>query len=244
MNNMDLSVVLPAYNASSKLRKTVEQIILKLNNTHLKYEIIIAEDGSKDGTYEIAEKLTKENNNIIHLHEDKKLGRGGALSNSFRKTNGKVVLYTDVDLEIPLDYLDEIITPVLSNEFDVSIAAKRHPLSETKSPKTREIMSLTYNFLVRKLLKSKIYCHQTGMKAFNREIIDKVLPHVEDKMWFWDTEIIVISQWMGYKINQVPVKCGYAFDGTTVNYKDSLDMFFSIFKLRSRRKSFLNLHRY
>jgi len=87
-------------------------------------------------------------------------------------------------------------------------------------------------------LGSKVYCHQGGMKGFEKNTIKKLLPYIKDNKWFWDTEVLVIAQWLGYKIKEVPITCDYGFEGTTVNnLKDSYTMFKQILKLRARKSA-------
>jgi hypothetical protein len=94
----------------------------------------------------------------------------------------------------------------------------------------REIASRSYNFLVRLFLGSRIYDHQCGFKAFNKEYILPVLPAIRSNHWFWDTEILVRSQRSGARIREFPVRWR-AGKGTTVKIKDVFEMGSSILRL-------------
>ena len=81
-------------------------------------------------------------------------------------------------------------------------------------PYHRTFLSRGYNRLVRTLFRTGIYSHQDGFKAFKRDVILKILPFVQDKGWFWDTEVLVIANWMGYRIKEVPIICDYGWEST------------------------------
>ena len=80
---MLVSVVLPAYNEADKLENAVTQISQALKKTGYTYEIVIAEDGSTDGTAERSEELTEKYPYVRHIHREKRQGRGVALNNAF-----------------------------------------------------------------------------------------------------------------------------------------------------------------
>ncbi len=238
----EYSIVIPAYNAAKTIALCVSLVKKELNKLNKKFEIIIAEDGSTDGTTEIAETLAKKSESIIHLHNDKKLGRGKALSNSIKKSKGKYIIYIDVDLDISPLYLKDFIENFNKGE-KIVVASKRHPLARANSPLIRKTLSKMYNNLVRLILNSKVYGHQGGMKGFKKDIIMKILPYVKDNKWFWDTEILVIAQWLGYKAKEIPITCDYGFEGTTVSsLKDSYIMFKRIFELKKRKSSITRNH--
>lgn len=234
----EISIILPAYNAARVLERSVKEVTKEVKNITNNYEILMAEDGARDGTDKIAASIAKKDRHIIHLHAKERLGRGRALSIAFKKARGKISVYIDVDLDISPKYIPRLIKQIKSG-CDISTSSKRHPKSETKSPFLRSVLSGGFNFLVRVILGSKLYSHQDGLKAFKTDVIKKLLPYVKDNRWFWDTEILVIAQWLGYKIGEVPTTISYGFEGTTVSsFRDTIDMFLGILKLWKRKKKF------
>ena len=85
-----VSIVLPAYNEADKLDVAVEKVSQALKEAGYRFEIVIAEDGSTDGTAERAEELTQKYPFVRHIHREKRLGRGTALNNAFRQCRGEV----------------------------------------------------------------------------------------------------------------------------------------------------------
>ncbi len=232
-----ISIIIPAYNAIDYLWQCVSNILILMDNSKFgDFEIIIAEDGSTDGSAEFASNLAESNSHILHLHSKKRLGKGGALLKALKVASGDIVINIDADLDIPLRYASMLINHVIEGN-DISFISKRHPQSKVKSPWYRTIMSVTYDWLVRLILGSKCYSHQGGMKCFRKTSLKTILPYVKDRKWFLDTEILVLAQWKGLKLAEVPVECSYGYGKTTVNIvKDSLQMFYNILELKHRER--------
>ena len=81
--SVEISVVFPAYNEAALLESTVAEVSQALNEFTRSYEIIIAEDGSTDGTDKLAAALAEKHTFVKHIHGEKRLGRGAALNNAF-----------------------------------------------------------------------------------------------------------------------------------------------------------------
>jgi glycosyltransferase involved in cell wall biosynthesis len=198
-------VILPAHNEASTLEPAVLEITRVLSEYSRDYEIVIAEDGSTDGTDRKASELSKRLPAVRHLHAEKRLGRGKALKNAFQKSAGQILVYMDVDLATDIRELRELIRSVDEESYDLAIGSRLLPESSVERSGTRNIASKTYNFMVRTVLSSKIMDHQCGFKAFRREPIMHLLEEIEDNHWFWDTELLVRAQRRGYRIKEIPV---------------------------------------
>ena len=226
-----VSVVLPAYNEADVLEIAVTQISTALKEIGYSYEIIIAEDGSTDGTDKKAAMLAEIVPFVRHIHREKRLGRGTALNNAFRQSNGEVLVYMDLDLATDLKYLKPLVEAIRIEGYDFSTGSRMLPESKAERTLRRSISSKTYNFLVRHMLGSKLRDHQCGFKAFKREPLIKLLDEVEATHWFWDTEIIVRAQRHGYRIKEVPVEWKSGQDTKVHLLKDSWNMFWQIVAL-------------
>lgn len=228
---IQVSLVLPAYNEVDYLQPAVEKTIQTLNQFTQSYEVIIAEDGSTDGTAEGAFELSQKTPGVKHIHREKRLGRGTALKNAFKQSYGEILVYMDLDLATDLKYLKPLIEAIAVEGYDFSTGSRMMVESKAERTFSRGISSKTYNFLVRKMLGSKIRDHQCGFKAFKREPLMKLLDKVESTHWFWDTEILVRAQRQGFKVKEIAVewKSGR---GTKVSlFKDSWNMFRQIMRL-------------
>ncbi len=230
-NKVLVSVVLPAYNEADKLEAAVTKISQALKEYGYSYEIIIAEDGSTDGTAEQAEELTQKRSYVKHIHREKRQGRGTALNNAFKQCRGEVFVYMDLDLSTNLKYLKPLVDAIITEGYDFSTGSRMLPESTVERSLSRSISSKTYNFLVRHILGSKLRDHQCGFKAFKREPVLELLDEVEATHWFWDTEIMVRANRRGYKIKEIPVEWKTGKDTKVDLLKDSWNMFNQIMKL-------------
>jgi glycosyltransferase involved in cell wall biosynthesis len=227
-----VSLILPAYNEASSIEKAVfvtAEILSKITDH---FEIIIAEDGSKDGTDQIVLDLSKKYHYVFHLHSDERQGRGRALNRAFKAASGEILCYIDVDLATDMIHLKELLHSISVEGYDISTGSRMIPGNDAKRSLKRGVASNGFNFLVRTILSSKIYDHQCGFKAFKREPLFNLLSEIQDKGWFWDTELLVLAQHHGYKVKEFPVTWR---EGNTTKVdlkKDIFDMGFQIFRLQ------------
>ncbi|MCW3997993.1 MAG: glycosyltransferase family 2 protein [Candidatus Bathyarchaeota archaeon] len=231
-----VTVVFPAYNEADVLEDNIRQVIQNLENFTDSYEIIIAEDGSTDGTNKLAAMLAKKNSHIKHVHRQKRLGRGTALKNSFKKSIGETLVYMDLDLATDLKHLEELIAAINEEGFDLATGSRLLSGSKVNRSWTRNLASSSYNLIVRKLLGSNIMDHQCGFKSFKREPLLLLLDEVEATHWFWDTEILVRANLRGYKIKEIPVLWRSGKETKVRLVKDSLNMFWQALSLWWRLK--------
>jgi glycosyltransferase involved in cell wall biosynthesis len=226
-----VSVVFPAYNEADSLEAAVDEVTQALNEFTRSYEIIIAEDGSTDGTDKLAAALAEKYPFVKHIHGEKRLGRGAALKNAFKQSSGEVLVYMDLDLATDLEHLKTLVEAVESEGYEFATGSRMLPESNVKRSGTRHLASKTYNFMVRAVLGSKVKDHQCGFKAFRREPLMQLLDEVEANHWFWDTEILVRAYSRGYKIKEIPVSWKGGRETKVRLLQDSLNMGWQIFLL-------------
>ncbi len=227
---VEISIVLPAYNEAARIESTVERTAAALREITPSFEIIIAEDGSMDGTDRISAALARKHDYAIHLHSDERQGRGRALNRAFKVSKGDILGYIDVDLATDMKHLRELIQ-YIRDGYDFATGSRMLPESNVKRPFKRGFASKGFNFLTRSMLGSKLYDHQCGFKSFRRTSLFKIIDTVKDTHWFWDTELYVRAQRAGFRVMEFPVE--WKHGGTTqVNLiKDVFGMGSQIFRL-------------
>jgi len=224
-----LSAVIPVYNDEESLRTAIPRSLDALEKTGLSFELIVAEDGSTDGSAAVVREWERLDNRVRLLHSDLRLGRGKALSRAFSSARGEIVCYYDVDLATDIGHLAELVGAIREG-YDIATGSRLLPESRIARSGGRELASRGYNFLVRTILRSRVHDHQCGFKAFRRERLLSLLPSVRDTHWFWDTEVLVRAQARGYSIREFPVRWREG-RGTTVRRKDVFQMGRAIFRL-------------
>ncbi len=229
---MKLSIVLPVYNEAGVLENSLEKIENNLKSLGYDYEIIIAEDGSTDGTDRLCREISSRNKKVRHLHSDEKLGRGRALKNSFLEARGDVFVYFDIDLATDLRHLKSLVEEI-ENGCDISTGCRLNEKSQINRSFLREIASRGYNLMAKILFNTKISDMQCGFKAFHRRTLP-VLLKSRDNRWFWDTETLLLGEKYGLKISEIPVVWRESSDSKVNVMKDSFEMGLSLLKLRIR----------
>jgi len=232
----ELCVVLPSYNVANILEKSVNRVRKVLNKARLDYEIILAEDGSSDNTYEVAKKVAKKYKNVKLIHHEGRLGRGRAVSNAFKKTKATVVGFIDTDLEVPPKYIPKLFEEIVDNGFDVATGCRTYKFEWRNAH--RILMSRTYSLLVRILLNVNLKDTETGYKFFNRKSILPILDEIKAVHWFWDTEVMVRPYYRGLKIKEVPVVYTKQWESKTkVNIiQDTVDQLKQLIEFRKEVK--------
>ncbi len=234
--SVEVSVVFPAYNEVNYLEPAVEKTAQTLEEFTRSFELIIAEDGSTDGTAERSEELAKRYAFVKHIHGEKRLGRGTALNNAFKQSSGRILAYMDVDLATNIDQLKSLVKAVEDERVDFAVGSRLLSESKVERSRTRQITSKSYNFLVRVMLGSKLKDHQCGFKAFKREALMQLLGEIVARHWFWDTELLVRAARKGFKIKEIPVAWKGPRETKVRLLKDSFSMAGQVVKLWWRLK--------
>jgi len=229
MNQTEITAVIPVYNDRVSLKEAIPRSLEELEIISEHFELIIAEDGSTDGSPDLVKNYTERDPRVRLLHSDKRLGRGKALNNAFSASNGMIVCYYDVDLSTDMHYLPVLIGAIREG-YDIATGSRLMPESDVARTGEREIASLGYNLLVKMFLRSPLHDHQCGFKAFQRDRVLALIPSMRASHWFWDTELLVRAQRAGYKIKEIPVRWQQG-KGTTVKMKDVWEMGTEIFRL-------------
>ena len=178
------------------------QETLKLN---VEFSIIIAEDGSTDGTDIIAKHLKALDSRIIFFSSAKKLGRGLALKRAWNKIEGDIYVFIDADLATDMRYYPQLINSIREGN-DLATGSRYIKGAKVHRPILRDFTSRIYNIIIRMMYKDGVFDHQIGFKAFSKRLIKDELNKCKSTNWFWDTEIIVRSIHDNYKFIEFPVE--------------------------------------
>lgn len=200
-----VEIVVPVYNEEAVLESSIRRLVGYLDE-HFPFDwaVTIADNASADETWQIAQRLATEIPGVDALRLEEK-GRGRALRAAWRSSEADVVAYMDVDLSTDLNALLPLVAPLLSGHSDVAIGSRLSNGSHVVRGPKRELISRSYNFLLRRLAGAHFHDAQCGFKALRREAALALLDNVENENWFFDTELLLLAESNGMRIHEVPV---------------------------------------
>jgi hypothetical protein len=111
----------------------------------------------------------------------------------------------DVDLSTGLEALLPLVAPLLSGHSDLAIGSRLAAGAHVRRGVRREVISRGYNLLLRLALGVRFRDAQCGFKAVRADVARRLLPGVENRNWFFDTELLVLAERAGLRIHEVPV---------------------------------------
>jgi putative flippase GtrA len=200
-----LDVVIPVYNEEADLEPCITRLRRHLVETFpYPFQITIADNASTDRTLAVAYELGSRLPEVAVLHLDAK-GRGRALRAAWGASQAQVLAYMDVDLSTDLGALLPLVAPLISGHSDLAIGSRLAPGARVVRGTKRELISRSYNLILRRALAARFSDAQCGFKAIRRDVARALLPLVQDTAWFFDTELLVLAERSGLRIYEVPV---------------------------------------
>ncbi|KOX24749.1 sugar translocase [Saccharothrix sp. NRRL B-16348] len=200
-----LDVVVPVHNEERDLAPCVRKLHADLKQTFpYTFRITIANNASTDGTRAVADELARELPDVTAVHLAEK-GRGRALKAVWTASDAAVLAYMDVDLSTDLAALAPLVASLISGHSDLAIGSRLARGARVVRGPKREFISRCYNLILRGALATRFTDAQCGFKAIRADVARRLLPHVEDTGWFFDTELLVLAERAGARIHEVPV---------------------------------------
>ncbi|MDH6197466.1 putative flippase GtrA [Mycobacterium frederiksbergense] len=200
-----LDVVVPVYNEQAALAHSVRRLHSYLEeNFAVPVRITIADNASVDDTPRIAAELAAELDGVRVVRLEEK-GRGRALRAVWSTSDAPVLAYMDVDLSTDLAALAPLVAPLISGHSDLAIGTRLGRGSRVVRGAKREFISRCYNLILKSALSARFSDAQCGFKAIRADVARRLLPHVADTGWFFDTELLVLAERSGLRIHEVPV---------------------------------------
>jgi 4-amino-4-deoxy-L-arabinose transferase-like glycosyltransferase len=200
-----VEIVVPVLNEVQSLEASIRRLRAYLDEEFPFTALVtIADNGSTDGTLELARRLAGELAGVQVLHLDQR-GRGRALRAAWSASAAQVVAYMDVDLSTGLEALLPLVAPLVSGHSDLAIGSRLARGAHVERSTKRELISRTYNRLLHLVMRNGFSDAQCGFKALRRPVAERLLPLVEDEAWFFDTELLLLAEREQLRIHEVPV---------------------------------------
>jgi len=213
MEKIFLSVVVPAYNEESNLKRGVLSSVYEyLCKQKYSWEVLVVDDGSTDKTVEVVEKFIK-NHDGFKLFKEPHRGKGGTVIAGMLKAKGENILFSDMDQSTPIDQIEKFL-PKLEKGYDVVIGSRAGREGQSI---IRKVMAYGWVILRTIVLRLPFKDTQCGFKLFKKTAASKIFKKMmvfSEKMRTegasvtagFDLETLYIARKLGMKIAEVPVE--------------------------------------
>ena len=231
-----LSVVIPAYNEESRIEATLEQVHAYLSLQSYPWEIVVADDGSIDGTANLVATFASENPHVRLLSLEHR-GKGWAVQQGMLAATGAYRFLCDADLSMPIEQLGRFLEPDVE-EFDILVGSRELPDSRRiGEPARRHLMGRVFNLLIRMLALPGIGDTQCGFKLFRAETTVSLFRRQTLWGFAFDVEVLYLARRAGLSIREVAIDWHYREGSKVRPLRDALVMGRDVVKLRWRLRA-------
>jgi len=226
-----LSVIIPAYNERDRLPGTLREIVAYFREP---VEIVVADDGSRDGTAEVAEALLAGTGHpyavIRHANNH---GKGCAARLGILHARGRYLLIMDADSATPIDEWEKLRAR-LEAGADIVVGSRAVPEATipVAQPWYRRPLGPAFNLLVQAVLFGGIRDTQCGFKAYRAEAAGDLFSRQRIDSFTFDPEIIYLALRRGYRVEEVGVVWKDQPDSKVSVFRDSCRMLWDLFRVR------------
>jgi dolichyl-phosphate beta-glucosyltransferase len=228
----DLSIIIPAYNEESRLPATLERIAAYLQDSGREAEVLVVDDGSKDGTAAVAEYFQIKIPSLRIVSNGVNRGKGFSVRHGMQEARGRIALFTDADLSAPIEEAGKLIDAL--EKFDVAIGSRamdRSLISVHESP-FREFAGIIFNKIVRIILWLPFVDTQCGFKAFRHDPCKIIFEQQRIERFGFDPELLYLARHHGLRAVEIPVRWGHSPATKVSMMRDSIQMFIDVFAIR------------
>ena len=230
---MTYSFIIPAYNESSRIRPTLDEVLRYTQERNWDAEILVVDDGSSDDTAQIVREYGKVHPQILLLENPGNRGKGYSVRNGMLHARGDVCLFSDADLSSPITEAQKLFDEI-SGGADIAIGSRwlRAELQTERQPIYRQFLGRIFNLVLRLFLGLNFADTQCGFKAFRREAAQGIFPLQKIERWGFDPEILFLARRMGFTVKEVPVVWAHR-EGTQLHpFRDGVRMFAEVLRIR------------
>jgi glycosyltransferase involved in cell wall biosynthesis len=220
-----LSIVIPAYNESARIERTLARVMECVEQQHWDAEVLVVDDGSKDATPEIIQQWMQRYPRLQLIKNGGNRGKGYSVRNGLLQASGEIVMFTDADLSAPMEEAERLFAAIRDGA-DVAIGSRwlEKQRQTIHQPLYRRFFGRCFNWVTRLMMGLPFKDTQCGFKAFHRQAAQVIFRLQRIERWGFDPEILFIAQKLGYEIREVPVTWGHDERSRMSYLKDGMKM--------------------
>ncbi len=190
-NKMDISIVIPLLNEEESLPELAAWIQRVVLANNLSYEIIMVDDGSTDGSWNVIQQLRNDNGNIKGIKFQRNYGKSAALNEGFKAAQGDVVITMDADMQDSPDEIPGLRNMVINDGFDLVSGWKKKRYDNAL---TKNIPSKLFNAAARRMSKIQLHDFNCGLKAYSKKVVKSIEVYGEMHRY-----VPVLAKWSGFR---------------------------------------------
>lgn len=201
-----LSIVLPAYNEARRLPATLKKIFAWIDQRGIDAEVLVVDDGSKDGTSELVKSMFGARKELAVLSYGGNRGKGYAVRHGFLAARGERVLMSDSDLSTPIEEYDRLAEAMKRERLDVAMGSRAIGQVMVAQKGVRSFAGKVFNRMMRAVLFLPFRDTQCGFKLFERERCRPVFEAMRIDRFSFDVEMVWLALKAGLTVAEVPVR--------------------------------------
>ena len=236
-DNPSLSIVIPAYNEAERIRPTLEEYCAFFKESHGDtFEVVVVLNGCVDNTREVVESVATQYPQVRLLEFAEPLGKGGAIYEGMQNAKGEKLAFVDADNMVRPPETAKLIEALVG--YSVAIANRFGVGSQNVGAQSlrRRLSSKLVRLWVRLLLNLPFQDTQCGAKAMRAEAWQTVAPHIHERGWTFDLDMLNAAVQRKLTVTEVPVAWQHIEEGSKVRALDAgSELLFASFRIRRRR---------
>jgi dolichyl-phosphate beta-glucosyltransferase len=226
----DISVVVPAYNEQERLGATLRRTVDYLRRRGGTFEVLVVDDGSRDGTIATAEAFGSESVRV--LRHERNRGKGAAIRTGVLASRGAEVLLTDADASTPIEEIEKLERRLPEAPVVIGSRAVAGADIRQHQPFYRELMGKTFNRIIQLLGVRGLYDTQCGFKLMAGDVARELCAEQRIDGFAFDVELVWLARRHGYRVAEVGVIWVNSPDSRVDPIRSSLSMFRDVVRMR------------
>jgi dolichyl-phosphate beta-glucosyltransferase len=229
----ELSIVIPAYNEQSRLGPTARDAVEYCRGRGRTFELIIVDDGSRDGTSAVGRRLAEEFPEVRLIRLAANRGKGYAVRSGVVNTLGQKVLFADADGATPIAEIERL-EAALASGADIAIGSRalRAQGVRVQAKTYRRIIGRTFHRMVEFLADAGVEDTQCGFKLFRSAVAHDLFSSMRMNGFSFDVELLMMAKRRGFHVAEIPVNWTHKPGSKVSLYWDSIRMATDLFRIR------------
>lgn len=204
---MQIDFCIPIKDEEEILEKNLNELLNFLNqaNYNFNWKVVGIVNNSIDNSELICKKIKTIFPNKFDYEIVLGVGKGGAIKNYWRKSQSDILTFMDADLAVPLNFLDNLISPIINTEADLVIGSRFVSGATASRSLKRKVTSWVYVNISKLIVPHSTKDLQCGFKAISKNSFNQVDKTPTDDFWFFDTELVILSEKLGLRVKEIAI---------------------------------------